>query len=124
MIIRGTVVRCGVTRPLATAMDFICGKCGGRVTAAFPEGKFTPPTKCSEQGCRSKSFAPNRYEQNNASRYEQSVAIFSHFAADYVIPWFHRSSAQCKDWKKLRVQEVVGVDKQQAGQVRGGRGGR
>ena len=91
--LRGTVVRSGVTRPLATSMDFACGKCGGRVPALFPEGKFTPPTRCSEAGCRGKAFAPNR------------------------------SSAKCRDWKKIRVQELVGVDKKQAGQVGGGAGG-
>lgn len=45
--IRGTIVRMGVTRPLAIRMDFVCGKCGAGIPARFPEGKFTPPTRCA-----------------------------------------------------------------------------
>ncbi|GAX76612.1 hypothetical protein CEUSTIGMA_g4058.t1 [Chlamydomonas eustigma] len=84
---RGTVVRMGVTRPLATEMAFMCGKCGSKIISKFPDGKFTPPTRCSEKGCRSKTFGPNR------------------------------ASARCRDWRKIRIQELVGADKQQAGQV-------
>ncbi|KAG1667273.1 hypothetical protein FOA52_012562 [Chlamydomonas sp. UWO 241] len=85
--IQGTIIRLSPTRPLAIAMDFVCGKCGTRMAAKFPDGKFTPPVKCAGQGCRAKQFEPVR------------------------------AGAKCSDWRKARLQEVVGADKQAAGQV-------
>jgi hypothetical protein len=48
---------------------------------------FSTDVISEERGCRSKTFAPNR------------------------------ASARCRDWRKIRIQELVGADKQQAGQV-------
>ena len=87
LAVRGTVVRMGASHPLATLMDFACNKCGQRVRLDLPEGKFNYPQQCSSKGCRSKAFTPIR------------------------------SSTRCKDWRTVRIQEIVGASKQQAGQV-------
>ncbi|KAG2451618.1 hypothetical protein HYH02_003399 [Chlamydomonas schloesseri] len=74
-------------RPLVTHMDFVCAKCGSRTTQAFTDGVYVLPTKCSGDGCRSRTFAP------------------------------HRASARCVDWQKIRLQELLGADKAAEGQV-------
>ena len=43
----GTVVRMSPVRPLITEMAFTCGKCGTRLTVAYPDRKCALPTKCS-----------------------------------------------------------------------------
>lgn len=53
-----------------------------QTTINLPAGKYTPPARCSGQGCRSKTFEPCR------------------------------DSARCVDWRKARLQELVGADKQ------------
>jgi hypothetical protein len=45
--IRGTVVRMSHIRPLIVEMDFACAKCGAGQHAMFPDGRFTPPTRCA-----------------------------------------------------------------------------
>ncbi|KAG2441933.1 hypothetical protein HXX76_003538 [Chlamydomonas incerta] len=85
--LRGTVVRMTPVRPLVTHMDFVCAKCGSRTTQAFTDGVYALPTKCSGDGCRSRTFAP------------------------------HRASARCVDWQKIRLQELLGADKAAEGQV-------
>lgn len=72
--VTGTVVRIGAVRPQITQMDFICNKCSFSSTCLFEEGRYTPPTACPAEGCRSKSFDPLR------------------------------SSAHSIDWQKIRVQ--------------------
>jgi DNA replicative helicase MCM subunit Mcm2 (Cdc46/Mcm family) len=72
--VTGTVVRIGAVRPQITQMDFICNKCSFSSTCLFEEGRYTPPTACPAEGCRSKSFDPLR------------------------------SSAHSMDWQKIRVQ--------------------
>lgn len=86
--VRGTVVRMGHIRPLITQLQFSCAKCGAKATCAFPDGRYAPPSKCpGGEGCRSRTFTPDR------------------------------STAVCVDWQKVRVQEVMGADKQQEGSV-------
>ena len=74
MTLRGTVIRSSHVRPLVTEMSFACGKCGAATHAVFPDGVFAPPTACAGDGCRSRTFAPNR------------------------------SSAVSVDWRKVRLQ--------------------
>jgi hypothetical protein len=45
--IRGTVVRMSHIRPLIVEMGFSCAKCGAEQRAAFPDGRFAPPTSCT-----------------------------------------------------------------------------
>ncbi|KAG2492281.1 hypothetical protein HYH03_009521 [Edaphochlamys debaryana] len=78
--LRGTVVRATPVRPLVERMDFVCAKCGSSVGVPFVDGVFTAPTKCSGQGCRSRTFAPSR------------------------------NTARCVDWQKIRIQELQGSD--------------
>ncbi|MEW5300243.1 MAG: hypothetical protein WDW36_003185 [Sanguina aurantia] len=85
--LRGTVLRMSSVRPLVMGMDFVCGKCGEKQYCSFTDGKFTPPERCSGGGCRGKTFAPAR-----------STATFT-------------------DWRKVRLQEVLGADKTAVGSV-------
>ncbi|KAI8465449.1 MAG: MCM2/3/5 family-domain-containing protein [Monoraphidium minutum] len=85
--IRGTVVRMSHIRPLIVEMGFTCVKCGAEQHAAFPDGRFAPPTRCAANGCRSRTFTPDR------------------------------PTAKCIDWQKIRVQELLGSDVQQQGRV-------
>lgn len=74
MTIKGTVVRASSIKPLITEMDFSCPKCGAQMTSKFPDGLYKPPTSCEGDGCRSRTFLPDR------------------------------SLAKAVDWQKLRVQ--------------------
>lgn len=56
--IRGTVVRMSHIRPLIVEMDFTCAKCGATQHAAFPDGRFAPPTRCSGRPSRHTFGAP------------------------------------------------------------------
>ena len=87
--VQGRVVRVGTPRPLVTAMDFACGKCGLVFTQGFPDGRFTLPSACPGQGCRSRTFAPNK------------------------------ASARCVDWQRVRLQEAAALkgDKRDLGQI-------
>ncbi|KAG5550000.1 hypothetical protein RHGRI_015086 [Rhododendron griersonianum] len=58
--VRGTVVKVSNVRPLVVLMEFSCTKCRTDITQNFPDGKFTPPTKCKMPGCKSRTFSPNR----------------------------------------------------------------
>nr|XP_027071030.1 probable DNA helicase MCM8 isoform X3 [Coffea arabica] len=58
--VHGTVVKVSTVRPLVRQMCFVCTKCGTNITCNFPDGKFSPPSICVIQGCRSRSFDPLR----------------------------------------------------------------
>jgi DNA helicase MCM8 len=45
--LRGTVTRMSHVRPLIVEMTFTCNKCGSSISTAMPDGRFTPPTRCS-----------------------------------------------------------------------------
>lgn len=83
--VRGTVVRATPAQPLVTDMEFVCGKCGAAQRAAFPDGRFTPPPACGEQGCRSRTFTPNQ------------------------------ATAACVDWQRVSLQVGAGGRRQEGG---------
>lgn len=58
--VRGTVVKASTVRPLVVEMSFECGKCKQRIRRIFPDGKFSPPSICNLDGCKSKIFNPLR----------------------------------------------------------------
>ena len=72
--LKGTVVRMSSVKPLVQQMDFVCSKCGTTIACNFLDGKYTPPAGCLTDGCKSRQFLPIR------------------------------SSAQCTDWQKIRLQ--------------------
>lgn len=76
--VRGTVVRATSPSPVVMGMGFVCGKCEGLQHARFPDGRFTPPTSCPEDGCRSRTFTPQH------------------------------STASCIDWQRISLQVGVG----------------
>ena len=41
-------------------MEFVCGKCGAAQRSTFPDGRFAAPASCTQPGCRSRTFAPNK----------------------------------------------------------------
>lgn len=74
--VRGNVVRVSAVRPLVLRMAFQCAKCSADVPMWFAEGKYEPPTRCSDSTCRSKVFSP---------LYNTAVTV---------------------DWQKVRIQEL------------------
>lgn len=58
--VRGTVVKVSNVRPLVVQMNFNCAKCKYSILRIFPDGKFSPPTVCSLNGCKSRTFNPIR----------------------------------------------------------------
>ena len=61
-------------KPLIQSMTFTCTRCGGDQEMRFSEGIYNPPTSCGLDGCRSKSFKPQK------------------------------NTAQSIDWQKIRIQ--------------------
>jgi DNA replicative helicase MCM subunit Mcm2 (Cdc46/Mcm family) len=53
----------------------------------MPDGRYTPPARCADRSCRSRTFVPDR------------------------------DSARCIDFQKIRLQELLGADQQQQGKV-------
>ncbi|XP_054802072.1 probable DNA helicase MCM8 isoform X2 [Prosopis cineraria] len=86
-IVRGTVVKATTVRPLVTEMSFECGKCKQRIRRIFPDGKFSPPSICNLNGCKSKMFNPLR------------------------------STAQAIDFQKIRLQELLKPEDHEEGRV-------
>lgn len=74
MTIKGTVVRASHVKPLVTDLDFTCGKCGESTSVKLIDGVYKPPTSCSGDGCRGKTFVAER------------------------------ATARSIDWQKLRIQ--------------------
>ncbi|OQU78151.1 hypothetical protein SORBI_3009G166400 [Sorghum bicolor] len=78
--VRGTVLKVSTVKPIVLQMKFRCMKCGKEIPRVFSDGKFSPPVSCTIQGCKSRSFIPDR------------------------------SSAQLMDFQKLRIQELASAD--------------
>ena len=74
---------------LARGRHLACGKCGLVFPQGFPDGRFAAPSVCPAQGCRSRTFAPNK------------------------------ASARCVDWQRVRLQEAAALkgDKRDLGQI-------
>ena len=72
--IKGTVVRASGIKPMITELDFLCLKCSCSTDVRFADGIYAPPAACSADGCRGRSFLPQR------------------------------STAKAIDWQKLRLQ--------------------
>ncbi|XP_057778999.1 probable DNA helicase MCM8 [Salvia miltiorrhiza] len=85
--VRGTVVKVSTVRPLVIQMCFSCAKCGTTMTCDFPDGKFSPPTKCEMQACKSRNFNPVR------------------------------STALPIDFQKIRIQELLKSEHHEEGRV-------
>lgn len=58
--VRGTVVKVSTVKPLVVQMGFDCVKCKTSITRMFADGKFSPPSKCDLDGCKSRNFNPIR----------------------------------------------------------------
>jgi DNA replicative helicase MCM subunit Mcm2 (Cdc46/Mcm family) len=58
--VKGHVVKARPKRLRVAIADFICGKCGACVIHSFDRGRFSVPTKCTTQNCKSRSFTMNR----------------------------------------------------------------
>jgi DNA helicase MCM8 len=88
--IKGTVVRVSPIKPIVFGIEFICERCGARIPMIFPDGRWKVPTKCnyssSDGNCRSKIFIPDR------------------------------RSADCVDWQRIRIQEII-TDYKDSGRI-------
>ncbi|XP_011004162.1 PREDICTED: probable DNA helicase MCM8 isoform X3 [Populus euphratica] len=85
--VRGSVVKVSNVRPLVVQMNFDCAKCKYSILRIFPDGKFSPPTVCSLNGCKSRTFIPIR------------------------------SSARAIDFQKIRLQELLKSEDHEEGRV-------
>ncbi|PIN18479.1 DNA replication licensing factor, MCM6 component [Handroanthus impetiginosus] len=85
--VRGTVIKVSTVRPLVMQMNFSCAKCGTTITCDFPDGKFSPPTRCEMQACKSRNFNPIR------------------------------STARPIDFQKIRIQELLKSEHHEEGRV-------
>lgn len=85
--VRGTVVKVSTVKPLVVQMSFDCAKCKSNITRIFPDGKFSPPSFCELDGCKSKTFSPVR------------------------------STAEAIDFQKIRLQELTKSDDHEEGRV-------
>ncbi|KAJ6699115.1 DNA HELICASE MCM8 [Salix purpurea] len=85
--VRGSVVKVSTVRPLVVQMNFDCAKCKCSILRIFPDGKFSPPTVCSLNGCKSRNFNPIR------------------------------SSARAIDFQKIRLQELLRSEDHEEGRV-------
>ncbi|PNY09978.1 DNA helicase mcm8-like protein [Trifolium pratense] len=85
--VRGTAVKASTVRPLVVEMSFECSKCKQSITRIFPDGKYSPPSACNLNGCKSKIFNPLR------------------------------STAQTIDFQKIRVQELLKHEDHEEGRV-------
>ncbi|KAI9122100.1 hypothetical protein K1719_006789 [Acacia pycnantha] len=85
--VRGTVVKASTVKPLVVEMSFECGKCKQRIKRIFPDGKFSPPSICNLNGCKSKIFNPLR------------------------------STAEAIDFQKIRLQELLKPEDHEDGRV-------
>ncbi|XP_045794791.1 probable DNA helicase MCM8 [Trifolium pratense] len=85
--VRGTTVKASTVRPLVVEMSFECSKCKQSITRIFPDGKYSPPSACNLNGCKSKIFNPLR------------------------------STAQTIDFQKIRVQELLKHEDHEEGRV-------
>ncbi|XP_008239426.1 PREDICTED: probable DNA helicase MCM8 [Prunus mume] len=85
--VRGTVVKVSTVKPLVVQMGFDCVKCKTSITRMFPDGKFSPPSKCDLDGCKSRNFNPIR------------------------------STAQTIDFQKIRIQELLKPEDHEDGRV-------
>ncbi|AQK94356.1 minichromosome maintenance 8 [Zea mays] len=85
--VRGTVLKVSTVKPLVLWLKFRCMKCRKEIPRVFCDGKFSPPMSCTIQGCKSRSFIPDR------------------------------SSAQLMDFQKIRIQELASADNHEEGRV-------
>lgn len=58
--VHGTVLKVSTVKPLVLRLEFRCMKCGKGIPRMFSDGKFSPPMSCTIQGCKSRSFIPDR----------------------------------------------------------------
>ncbi|XP_047500985.1 DNA helicase MCM8-like [Penaeus chinensis] len=87
--IKGTVVRVGSIKPLCTRLAFTCLGCSTVHGVTQTEGRYTVPSLCPVQNCRSRSFVPDR----------------SHKLTHTV------------DWQSFRLQEIISDDQREGGRV-------
>ncbi|XP_055892366.1 DNA helicase MCM8-like [Biomphalaria glabrata] len=87
--VKGTIVRVSNIKPLCIQLAFQCSSCAHIQAHALPDGKYTMPTKCPTDGCRSRTFLPCR----------------SH------------SQTETIDWQTIRVQEIMSDCQKDAGRI-------
>lgn len=75
--VHGTVVRVSTIRQQIVSIHFECGKCQEVFSRSFVDYKYSPPSSCPNDKCRSRTFLPQR------------------------------ETAETVDWQKIRVQEIL-----------------
>ncbi|XP_068237217.1 DNA helicase MCM8-like [Palaemon carinicauda] len=87
--VKGTVVRVSSIKPLCTRLAFTCVSCNHVQAVVLIEGRYSVPTSCPVQNCRSRMFTPDR----------------SHKLTETV------------DWQSFRMQEIISDEQREGGRV-------
>lgn len=56
LTVKGHVVKSSPKRLRVATADFSCPKCGSTIVHCFEKGRYSMPTKCSLESCRSRTF--------------------------------------------------------------------
>eukprot|EP01083_Nonionella_stella_P120737 362060_1 len=94
--IRGNVIRTSSVRPLITGMTFSCPQCGNQEFRHFRDGRYDPPDVCSS--------GDGGGARGGGSRCKGR-------------PVPEKKTATTIDWQKIRVQELMGSDEDDAGRI-------
>lgn len=81
--VQGNVVRVSPVKPFISQVAFQCGKCLQSMVIPLKEGIYRTPTRCQTSHCTSKSFVADRSS----------------------------SATKCRDWQKIKIQEIVDLDR-------------
>lgn len=74
--VRGTIVRVSTIRQQLVSMQFQCNRCSETQVVTFQDYKYSNPSSCPTDRCRSRHFSPMR------------------------------ESAETVDWQRIRIQEI------------------
>ncbi|KAJ3005090.1 UNVERIFIED_CONTAM: DNA replication licensing factor mcm8, partial [Siphonaria sp. JEL0065] len=88
--IRGTIVRISSIKPVVTQISFSCNSCNGSQILEQLDGKYRTPNSCPADGCRGKSFIPDRSGL---------------------------SDTKTVDWQRIRIQEKLPDDQKDSGRI-------
>ncbi|KAJ3096603.1 DNA replication licensing factor mcm8, partial [Physocladia obscura] len=88
--IRGTIVRVSSIKPIVTRISFSCTSCSATQVILQIDGKYKTPTSCPGDGCRGRTFVPERSGL---------------------------SDTKTVDWQRIRVQEKLPEDQKDSGRI-------
>ncbi|ORY50759.1 MCM-domain-containing protein [Rhizoclosmatium globosum] len=88
--VRGTIVRVSSIKPVVTQIAFECTSCLASQVLEQIDGKYRVPSSCTGNGCRGKTFVPERSGL---------------------------SETRTVDWQRIRIQEKLPDDQKDSGRI-------